>query len=71
MQWLNVELSELKNTKKLFPNYKSWDWQVLQEVVNSVENSFSNLMIPRKMAIVEASLNSRVELTTNLLLILN
>ncbi len=42
VQWLNVELSELKNTKKLFHDYKSWDSQVLQDVVNPVGNSFSN-----------------------------
>ena len=48
VQWLNVQLSDLKNTKKLFPDYKSWDFQVLQDVVNPVENSFSNLTIPEK-----------------------
>ncbi len=48
MQWLNVQLSDLKNTKKLFPDYKSWDSQVLQDVVNPVETSFSNLKFPNK-----------------------
>ena len=71
MQWLKVQLSDLKNTKKLFPDYKSLDSQVLQDVVNPVQNSFSNFTTPIKMAMVEASLNSRVDLTTNLLLILN
>ena len=71
VQWLNVELSDLKNTKKLFPDYKSLGSQVLQDVVNPVATSFSNLKIPIKMAIVEASINLRVDLTTNLLLILN
>ena len=28
VQWLNVQLSDLKNTKKQFPDYKSWDLQV-------------------------------------------
>jgi hypothetical protein len=36
LQWLNVQLSDLKNTKKQFPDYKSWDLQVLQDVVNPV-----------------------------------
>jgi len=36
VQWLNVQLSELKNTKKQFPDYQSWDLQVLQDVVNPV-----------------------------------
>jgi putative transposase len=40
VQWLNVQLSNLKKTKKQFPDYKSWDWQVLQDVVNPVETSF-------------------------------
>ena len=71
VQWLKVQLSDLKNTKKLFPDYKSLDSQVVQDVVNPVQNSFSNFTTPIKMAMVEASLNSRVDLTTNLLLILN
>ena len=40
VQWLNVELSDLKKTQKLFPDYKSWDLQVLQDVVNAVATSF-------------------------------
>ena len=71
VQWLNVQLSDFKNTKKLFPDYKSLDYQVLQDVVNRVETSFSNFTMPIKMAIVEASINLRVDFTTNLLLILN
>jgi hypothetical protein len=71
VQWLNVQLSEVKNTKKLFPDYKSLDSPVLQEVVNPVETSFSNFTSPIKMAIVEASINLRVDFTRNLLLILN
>ena len=65
-----VQLVDLKQTKKLFLDYKSWDFQVLQNVVNPVATSFSKLNIPIKMAIVEV-INLRVELTTNLLLILN
>jgi putative transposase len=48
VQWLKGQLSDLKNTKKHFPNFQSWDLQVLQYVVNHVENSFSNLTIPEK-----------------------
>jgi len=48
VQWLNVELSDLKNTKKLFPDYKSLDSQVLQDVVSPVATSFSNLKFPNK-----------------------
>jgi hypothetical protein len=40
VQWLNVQMSDLKNTKKQFPDYKLWDLQVLPNVVNPVENSF-------------------------------
>jgi transposase len=32
-----VQLVDLKQTKKLFPDYKSWDFQVLQDVVNPVK----------------------------------
>jgi len=71
VQWLNVQLSELKNTKKLFPDYKYLDFLVLQDVVNPVETSFSNFTILIKMAIVEASINLRVDFTTDILLILN
>ena len=48
VQWLNVQLSDLKNTKKLFPDYKSWDSQFLQDVVNPVETSFSNFTTRQK-----------------------
>ena len=36
-QWLDVELSDWKNTKKLFRDYKSLDFQVSQDVVNPVK----------------------------------
>src|SRR4028118_825930 len=48
VQWLNVELSDWKNTKKLFSDYKSLDSQVLQDVVNPVATSFSNLKLLTK-----------------------
>jgi len=48
VQWLNVQLADLKNTKKLFPEYKNLDSQVLQDVVNRVETSFSNFTTPDK-----------------------
>jgi hypothetical protein len=43
-----VQLVDFKKNKKLFPDYKSWDFQVLQDVVNPVATSFSNLNIPNK-----------------------
>jgi transposase len=46
VQWQTVQLADLKNTKKLFPDYKSLDSQVLQDVVNRVETSFSNFTMP-------------------------
>ena len=63
VQWLNVQLSDFKNTKKLSPDQKSLDYQVLQDVVNRVETSFSNFTMPIKMATVEASINLRVDFT--------
>ena len=43
-----VQLVDLKTTKKLFPDYKSWDFQVLQDVVNPVATSLLNLNITHK-----------------------
>jgi len=48
VQWLNVQLADLKNTKKLFPDYRKLDSQVLQDVVKRVETSFSNFTTPDK-----------------------
>ena len=48
VQWLNVQLADLKNTKKLFHEYKLLDSQVLQDVVTRVETSFSNFTTPDK-----------------------
>jgi putative transposase len=48
VQWQTIQLADLKNTKKLFPDYKILDSQVLQDVVNRVETSFSNFTTPDK-----------------------
>jgi len=48
VQWQTIQLADLKNTKKLFPDYKLLDSQVLQDVVNRVETSFSNFTTPDK-----------------------
>ncbi|WRH65494.1 MAG: transposase [Planktothrix sp. GU0601_MAG3] len=48
MQWQTLQLADIKNTKKLFPEYKNLDSQVLQDVVNRVETSFSNFTTPDK-----------------------
>ncbi|NJK75233.1 MAG: transposase [Microcoleus sp. SU_5_6] len=48
VQWQTIQLADLKNTKKLFPDYKALNSQVLQDVVNRVETSFSNFTTPDK-----------------------
>ena len=48
VQWQTIQLADLKNTKKLFSDYKVLDSQVLQDVVNRVETSFSNFTMPDK-----------------------
>ena len=48
VQGQTVQLAELKNTKRLFPDYPTWDSQVLQDIVNPVETSFPNFTIPYK-----------------------
>lgn len=48
VQWQTIQLADLKNTKKLFLDYKALDSQVLQDVVNRVETSFSNFTTPDK-----------------------
>ena len=48
VQMLTVQLADLKNTKRLFPDYKTWDCQVLQDVVHPVETSFPNFTRPDK-----------------------
>lgn len=46
VQWQAVQLADQKNTKKLFPEYKQLDSQVLQDVVNRVESTFSRFTTP-------------------------
>ena len=48
IQWLTVQLADLKNTKKLFPEYKQVHSQVLQDVIGRVETAFSNFVKPDK-----------------------
>jgi putative transposase len=48
VQWNTVQLGDLKNTKKLFPEYKKIHSQVLQDVINRVETAFSNFINPDK-----------------------
>jgi putative transposase len=43
-----VQLADLKNTKRLFPDYKLLDDQVLQDVVHPVETSFPTFTTPDK-----------------------
>jgi putative transposase len=43
-----VQLADLKNTKRLFRDYKLLEGQVLQDVVHPVETSFPNFTIPDK-----------------------
>ncbi|MEG4630982.1 transposase [Microcoleus sp. AR_TQ3_B6] len=43
-----VQLPDLKNTKRLFPDYQTLDAQVGQDVVNPVETSFPNFTTPDK-----------------------
>ena len=43
-----VQLADLKNTKRLFPDYQTLDCQVLQDVVHPVETSFPNFTTPDK-----------------------
>jgi len=43
-----VQLADLKNTKRLFPDYKLLDCQVLQDVVHPGETSFPNFTTPDK-----------------------
>jgi len=43
-----VQLADLKNTKRLFPDYQTLDCQVLQDVVHPGETSFPNFTTPDK-----------------------
>ncbi|NJN59704.1 MAG: transposase [Leptolyngbyaceae cyanobacterium SL_5_9] len=46
LNWHSIQLSDLKQTKTLFPDYKQLDSQVLQDVVNRVEYAFSRFTKP-------------------------
>jgi len=48
VQGPNVQLADLKNTKRLFPDNQTWDCQVLQDVVHPGETSFPNFTSPDK-----------------------
>ncbi len=48
VQWQTVQLGDLKNTKKLFPEYKKIYSQVLQDVIKRVETAFANFMTSDK-----------------------
>jgi len=43
-----VQLADLKNTKRLFPDYQTLDCQVLQDVVHPGETSFPKFTTPDK-----------------------
>jgi len=48
VQGVTVQLADLKNTKRLFLDYKLLDCQVLQDVVHPGETSFPKLTTPDK-----------------------
>ena len=48
VQGLTLQLTDLKNTKRLFLDYQTLDCQVLQDVVHPVETSFPNFTTPAK-----------------------
>jgi putative transposase len=48
VQGSTVQLADLKNTKRLFPDYQTLDCQVLQDVVHPGETSFPNFTTPDK-----------------------
>ncbi|MFB2983812.1 RNA-guided endonuclease InsQ/TnpB family protein [Microseira sp. BLCC-F43] len=48
VEWQSVQLADLKNTKKKFPEYKQLHSQVLQDVVNRVDYAFSRYTTPDK-----------------------
>jgi putative transposase len=48
VQGPNVQLADLKNTKRLFPDYQTLDCQVWQDVVHPGETSFPNFTAPDK-----------------------
>jgi putative transposase len=48
VEWQAVQLADLKNTKRVFPEYKQLHSQVLQDVVNRVDYAFSRYTTPDK-----------------------
>jgi putative transposase len=48
VEWQAVQLADLKNTKKKFPEYKQLHSQILQDVVNRVDYAFSRFTTPDK-----------------------
>lgn len=48
VEWQAVQLADLKNTKRVFPEYKQLHSQVLQDVVNRVDYAFSRFTTPDK-----------------------
>ncbi|GAB4384861.1 MAG: RNA-guided endonuclease TnpB family protein [Elainellaceae cyanobacterium] len=46
VDWFEIQRSDLKNTKQLFPDYKQLDSQVLQDVIDRVEYAFSRFTKP-------------------------
>ncbi|NEN90026.1 MAG: hypothetical protein F6K48_14345 [Okeania sp. SIO3H1] len=43
--WETVQLADLAQTKKLFPEYKSMHSQVLQDVIQCVQTTIDNLCL--------------------------
>jgi len=46
VDWFTVQRADLKQTKKLFPEYKDLDSQVLQDVIDRVESAFVRFTKP-------------------------
>ena len=46
VDWFSVQRADLKQTKTLFPEYKELDSQVLQDVIDRVEYTFSRFTKP-------------------------
>lgn len=46
VDWFEIQRSDLKQTKVLFPDYKQLDSQVLQDVIDRVEYAFSRFTKP-------------------------
>ncbi len=46
VDWFNVKRADLKQTKVLFPDYKTLDSQVIQDVIDRVETALSRFTTP-------------------------